>query len=210
MSDIPLAPEGTDPTSYNFNPVAGQINVSGDCPDASLNTPINVYVHTQGIHAQYARIQKYDNCEVTMRSGKTPYIESNYVEFVGDAWVNDRIMLNTSISACLFDLHRIQWQSSGACAAYDGTSGLGEDGVMSTSSTGTIVREARTNALGEIIDPSGGYQTQAFSVITNHAPGNYDCSGLHDTRLNAKLSINEVVIKGSSDLDSFDPNLVSI
>ena len=211
-----VTPQTVDPLAYNpikisaWNPSGGDTN----CAASDLGDPKDWYIHEQGMQCNYERFNKYVNCEPSMRSGTEPYVESNYVEVIGDAWTNDRIIFNATISACVQQLQKLSWTASGACSGTGspvaGAGGLGESGRIDTSTVGVILRPVVRDALGIPSDPSGGYQTGQINIITNEAPGYFECSGPYDTRHNALISINHMVNAAGIDLETFEPNLVNI
>ena len=208
----PVSPDAT--ISDPLKPIIKIWNPAGSCDPSSVSGgPLDWYIHTQGYYGFYERREKWRDCDTSKLAGPTaPSVEFNYIDARTTVWTSDKIMYNTTFSACLTALQNVNIQASGSCSSPGGNtaaSGWGDMGAYSTSGEGTILRPARKDAGGNILDPQG-YCQEAFNFELGMAPGAYSCSSGWDTRNNARTDLGRLTNECNNYCPTFNGSLVNI
>jgi len=202
----PVSPDTGATTAVN--PLSPVWQTDGGCdPSAVSGVAQDWYYHTQGFYGMYQRKQNWRDCN--NRTALSPSVEYNYTDNNVTVWTADQIIYGATFSACLVAVQSINIQASGACSSTYGTSGWGQEGLFVTSGLGGILRPARKDANGVIIDETGNNQ-QSFNMALGKAPDNYSCSSGWDTLSNAKADLAQLLNILPDYCKSFNPALVSI
>jgi len=208
VDDVPANPADIP----NQNPAPALFQAAGGCDASAVSGVVqDWYMHTQGYAGMYERIEQWTDCTTTRSGGATaPYVSFNYIDAQCNAWTDDKILYNTTFSACAQVLQTIGITASGSCSSVIASdAGWGIMGKFSSSGTGLILRPARKDSAGFIIDPSG-YCTTTFNTSLGNAPGVYSCSSGWDTLANAKTDLTKLHMEIRGYCDTFNPDLVDI
>lgn len=210
LTPVPLSP--ADPAIPNFNSGSSQWQVSGGCDASAVSGTVqDWYWHSQGYRGMYERNEQWTDC-TTSKAGppNSPRVSFNYVDIRVDAWTDDKIIYNTTFSACSQIVQTIDLRASGSCSAtVSGDAGWGLQGQVLTSGTGLILRPVRKAANGTILDPTG-FCSNSFNMELGTAPGAYDCSSGWDTLGNVKSDLSRLHNEITGYCETFNPDLVDI
>ena len=196
----------------NINPGPGLMASGGGCDASAVSgAPTDWYMHTQGYNGFYERREQFRDCNISKLNGPTaPSVEYNYIDARTTVWTNDQIMYNTTFSACAQVLQKINIQPSGNCSSVvSSDGGWGTNGMYQTSGIGLLLRPARKDAGGNILDPTGVCQ-ESFNFELGVAPGVYSCSSGWDTLSNARTDLARLGNELNNYCPTFNTNLVDI
>jgi len=208
-------PTPLDPTTSKadlpINPAASFWEASGGCDASAVSGVVqDWYIHTQGYYVLYDRKQVWRDTNV--RKSVSPSVEYNYVDANVTVWANDEILRNAQFSSCMTSLQQLNLMASGSCSTEgldSNFSGWGDNGILTTSAEGVVLRPARKDGAGNILDPTG-QERENFSITLNKNPDPYSCSSGWDTLTAVKADIAELNIVCKNHIDSFIPSLVRI
>ena len=193
------------------NPVTSKFMISGACDASAVSgTPQDWLVHKQDFNGMYQRNNVWRDCD--SRIGQTPTVSYNYVDARINVSVDRRILYNTTFSACNITVQKINWAASGGCSTTGQSttaSGWGENGKITTSGTGLILRPARKDAAGNILDVTG-YCSESFNIEINNSPGFYICSAGYDTKSDVISDLGRIANECNNYCTEYDANLLEL
>ena len=204
IDPVEIAPSGSDEPFVN--PTADSFIGSG-CTDISSVTTGNWYIHTQVCEIMYVRNNQYttgNGCTRALNGAPVPYVDWNFLDANIRVHTNDTVMYNATFSSCAQTLQRLVLVPSGSASG-----GFGIQGTVDTSQVGTFRRPVRTDAAGNILDPTGLCDI-TYNVTFDKAPGEYSTSSGFDTSATRNASLFVVLSNMKAQCPTFDANLIAL
>lgn len=137
------------------------------------------YVHLQTVDLMYVRTVQNNMSTSTPIAG--PAAQSNYLDFHYKVTTSDEIWQDTAFSGEFFVPHQLELVTT-----VGSLGGFGVCGVVNTSTAGYIRRVARTDAAGNILDPTG-VCTKTGNLVLDQMPGDYNITFDTSAQTNAIL-----------------------
>lgn len=194
---MPLPSDPVEVPTNVFNPGTISLETSGSTTSSITQ---DWWVHIQTIEIMYNRNNKYDL--TTSSPTNVPVVTFNYLDAAYTVQTTDEIWRGATFSGELWEPQTLELITQGASAG-----GFGTQGVVNTSTVGYIRRKVRTDAAGNVLDPTG-ICTNRGNIALDKAPGAYTVGYDTSSQVNGQLqyAVGQVAIH----CPSFKATLVNL